>query len=329
MYDFNLLTIAIIDEYGEGIPVGWMISNREDKMVIIEFLNAVKCRTGIIQAKWVMSDDAPQFYNAWISVFGNHSTQKLLCAWHVDRSWRTALRDTIPSTEHQMEVYHHLQSLLHEIEEGKFRALLQRFLSLVQHKTYRFYTYFKTHYCSRIEQWASYNRVKSNINTNMFLEAFHRVLKVAYLNNKQNRRVDRLLTTLLKISRDKVFERFRKLEVGKPTHRICEINKRHKTAQEMQLDNSTTVIQLESQKWTVTSQTYLSKYYTVTLNTISCTCQLRCRACNICVHNSSCNCLDAILHSTICKHCHYVCMKFGSTTTDNTLSVPPPHAAAQ
>ena len=36
-YDFNLTTILVIDEYGEGLPVGWMISNREDKQMLTEF----------------------------------------------------------------------------------------------------------------------------------------------------------------------------------------------------------------------------------------------------------------------------------------------------
>lgn len=54
----------------------------------------------------------------------------------------------------------------------------------------------------------------------MFMEASHGVLKVVYLNHKKNRRVDYLVTTLLKVSRDKAYERFRKLEVGKNTHRI-------------------------------------------------------------------------------------------------------------
>ena len=31
MYDFYLVTVLVIDEYGEGIQVAWMISNREDK----------------------------------------------------------------------------------------------------------------------------------------------------------------------------------------------------------------------------------------------------------------------------------------------------------
>ena len=27
IYDFKLVTMLVVDEYGEGIPVGWMIFN--------------------------------------------------------------------------------------------------------------------------------------------------------------------------------------------------------------------------------------------------------------------------------------------------------------
>ena len=100
-------------------------------MIIIEFLNSLKKRTGPINSKWIMTDDAPQFYNAWIAVFGNNKTQKLLCAWHVDRSWRNALRDNIQSKSSQMEVYQQLITLLQETEESHFRVLLQEFLSFL------------------------------------------------------------------------------------------------------------------------------------------------------------------------------------------------------
>ena len=62
----------------------------------------------------------------------------------------------------------------------------------------------------------------------MLLESFHKVLKTIYLDHKQNRRVDALLVTLIKVTRDKAFEHFRKLEMGKNSHRICEVNRRHK-----------------------------------------------------------------------------------------------------
>ena len=34
----------------------------------------------------------------------------------------------------------------------------------------------------------------------MYLESFHRVLKILYLNHKQNRRIDSLLVTLLRVA---------------------------------------------------------------------------------------------------------------------------------
>ena len=66
------------------------------------------------------------------------------------------------------------------------------------------------------------------MNTNMFVEAFCRVLKVIYLHHKQNRRVDIPLITLPKVARDKEFDRFVKREKQKQTHRMWDINRRHK-----------------------------------------------------------------------------------------------------
>ena len=85
----------------------------------------------------------------------------------------------------------------------------------------------------------------------MFLEAFHRVLKTIYFNHKQNRRIDFLLTTLMKIARDKAFERFNKEEKGKSTHRVCEINKRHKSAEELKKIKDHSVTALDNSTWRV------------------------------------------------------------------------------
>ena len=67
-----------------------------------------------------------------------------------------------------------------------------------------------------------------------------------YLNHKQNRRIDSLLITLMRVARDKAFELFLKLEMGKNSHRICEVNKRHKRALLLKLFSAT---QIENTKW--------------------------------------------------------------------------------
>ena len=43
-YDFMLITVMVVDEYGEGFPVAWCISNREDKLLLMNFFNALKMR---------------------------------------------------------------------------------------------------------------------------------------------------------------------------------------------------------------------------------------------------------------------------------------------
>ena len=58
-----------------------------------------------------------------------------------------------------------------------------------------FYKYFKMYYVPYIKESATYYRIGTIVNTNMFMESFHRVLKVVYFNNKQNRRVDHLIRT--------------------------------------------------------------------------------------------------------------------------------------
>ena len=251
MYNFYLITVLVVDEYGEGLPVGWMISNREDSIALIEFFKSIKIVCGNITPKWFMSDDAEQYFNAWRGVFSENKTSKLLCVWHIHRAWCKALHDHIPDKQDQSNVYHMLCVLLQEHDESKFRTMLQAFLTELHTKHNRFYIYFNTTYCSRLAQWATCYRIGCTANTNMFVESFHSVLKVVYLYHKQNRRVDSLLVTLIKIAGNKTFERFRKLEMGKQTHRICEISKRHQAALSLSHTSATLVAE---NKWKVRSQ---------------------------------------------------------------------------
>ena len=43
-YDFTLISVLIVDEYGEGFPVAWVIFNREDQILLMNFFRALKRR---------------------------------------------------------------------------------------------------------------------------------------------------------------------------------------------------------------------------------------------------------------------------------------------
>ena len=128
--------------------------------------------------------------------------------------------------------------------------------------------------------------------------------------------VDVLLVTLLRISRDKAYDRFIKTETGKKTHRVCEVNRRHKAAEVMLENNKNKVITVKSnEEWTISSQMLPDVHYTIKRNNSSCECKLICFSCGVCIHNFTCTCLDSTHHSTVCKHIHYLII----STVGNTV----------
>ena len=105
--------------------------------------------------------------------------------------------------------------------------------------------------------------------------------------------------------RDTAFSRFNKINKGKATHRVTEINKRHKAAEKMRSEGNTPLL-LDDKTWLVISQTTTNKKYTVQYIAKCTTCELRCSKCNTCIHMYTCSCLDSVTHTTVCKHIHLI-----------------------
>ncbi len=66
--------------------------------------------------------------------------------------------------------------------EKAFRNLVSKLLS--DPGTHEYGAYLDTYYGSKIENFAPFHRLKANINTNMMLESFHKVLKYYELARK-------------------------------------------------------------------------------------------------------------------------------------------------
>ena len=114
----------------------------------------------------------------------------------------------------------------------------------------------------------------------------------------------------MQLARDKVFERLRKLKMGKNTHRVCEISKRHLSAINL---SPSSITQLENDKWKVSSETRNTDYVVEKMQE-QCECKVKCKECDICPHMYVCSCLDATLHATVCKHVHLVEMTYNQHT---------------
>lgn len=319
-YDFTLITVMIIDEYGEGFPVAWCISNKEDQAVLLHFYQAIKEKVGLLTPRWFMSDLAEQFYSAWVSVFNTNQPKRLFCAWHVDRAWRENLKQ-FSDNQVKVTIYHNLRVLLEETDINKFETLLEKTLLNLESSTSTasFANYFRTYYGKRKEQWAGCYRKGSLINTNMYVEAFHRVLKYVYLKGKVNKRLDKCVGVLLKLARDKGFDRLVKLEKGKNTERITMIRTRHLASLKMPL---TLVRETEEyQTWEISSVTQGVLYHVSKL-TSHCpySCSISCADCKICIHMFQCNCPDSLIRGTICKHIHLIKRYAGTSTSRPQIS---------
>ena len=229
-YDFQLISILVIDEFGEGFPVGWCLSNREDHILLKNYFCHLRSNTGPISPEWFMSDMAEQYYASWVHAYGG-KPKKLLCTWHVDRAWRKNLHK-IHDKSMQKEVYHVLRVLMEEMDTNKFLKMLKETLKEWGENELMldFLEYFLLYYAQRPQEWAGCYRKRASINTNMYAESFHRVLKYVYLKGKVNKRMDLCIAVLLRYATDKAFDRTLKFQKGKSTKRTSAIMNRHKAS---------------------------------------------------------------------------------------------------
>ncbi len=86
MASYNLIVMMVIDFHNEGVPIAFCLSPQDNTETLCLFFRAVKIRSGMICPSALMSDDAPQFYNALLAEW-ECRPRKLLCIWHVWRAW--------------------------------------------------------------------------------------------------------------------------------------------------------------------------------------------------------------------------------------------------
>ena len=120
LYDFLLVTLMVKDDFGEGVPVAWLISNREDICSLDPFFAAINARIGNFTVDDFMSDDADAFYNAWTKNFPA-PRRRLLCSWHVDKALRKSIFKYNRNVDEQANVYKIVKILQIEIDQVIFR----------------------------------------------------------------------------------------------------------------------------------------------------------------------------------------------------------------
>ena len=108
---YKLIVVMVVDHHNEGVPVSFCLAKQECLMILQIFFSALRDKCGELSPSCIMSDDAPQFYSAFISVF-SAKPRKLLCIWHVWRAWNRhcnsiepkPLRDSVKRKLHNIQL---------------------------------------------------------------------------------------------------------------------------------------------------------------------------------------------------------------------------------
>jgi len=149
--------------------------------------------------------------------------------WHVDKNFKKNLTLVNGTVELKSQVYKCIRTLLQETSQEVFYELLPKAIEqlLNNENTIRFGQYFIKEYTSRHAMWSYAFRTGCGINTNMKLEAMHRVLKDIYMKGLKGKRLDTLIAILLKMSQRSLFKRLTQLMMEKDTHTLRSIRERH------------------------------------------------------------------------------------------------------
>lgn len=121
-YDFQFVTVLTKDSHGEGLLLAHMFSSRETAVALKYFLKGIKKECGAIKCQEFMSDDADQYFQAWSSVMvekEDDAPVKLLCAWHVTRSFEKNILSKVKQTKYREFVFHHLKTIMSELDIEK------------------------------------------------------------------------------------------------------------------------------------------------------------------------------------------------------------------
>ncbi|XP_026685105.1 uncharacterized protein LOC113470673 [Diaphorina citri] len=316
-YGLQLLNVMGVDEFNKGYPLAHCISNKMDANTLKHFFEAIKLKIPNLNVNCIITDDDPALINAANAGFAA-DVRHLLCLWHFKRSIQKNLHAKVRNTELEKEMFNFVCTIIDCETEDTFNKLLDAFLKMYENCTeaQSFTEYFHTYCLSKTEKWAMFARrfPHKNVDTTMYVESFHNILKSIYLKRRPNKRVDTLLNLLLQVEEDNYSRRNLSLVTNNREAVINSISQHHVKSVSI-LDNNVEEV-IGNSLWKVQS----ASSQTQEENNSSCYDVQRCASicplpewcfykCNsplcvgLCSHLYVCTCPT---NSPLCKHIHKV-----------------------
>lgn len=295
----QLLTVLVMDESGIPLPVAYCFSSNFDNVMEKIFV-AIKKKVGKVQTKIFMSDDSPTTYNAWQTVMG--PVQKtMICPWFTDKMWRKEIGERVLKRTDQVVVYRACRYLLEQMDKEKFEVWFTLVVEAFENNpnTVEFGRYFRSVYGADAERWSFCYQRHCGVNISSCADMMHKILQHFYVEGKQEHHI----WIFLQLARVLIFNYTTKNCNNVKWIIVKAISDRH--------EKSMAIRQTAVKKGGCYSEWVVkdgqNQYIVRKLNhQCNMSCRITCLICDVCVHQYSCNCLDMLVHYTICKHIHCV-----------------------
>ncbi|EFO98377.1 hypothetical protein CRE_23746 [Caenorhabditis remanei] len=321
-YRLKLSTMLVCDGFDRGLPVAFLLSFSTTTADVEELFKCVKILYPSFNPQFVMSDKAYVFYNGFSNVFPNSQARKVLCRWHIFRTWKKMAKNTLKESS-VSKILPKLRELLREPVKEHFDrriAEILHFLDNLERKEGEMFAdYFRTRYLDRVSEWSTTEREGIIFHTSMYAESWHSMLKKEILDGKTKIRVDTLVHQLY-IAVSWVLEKNRIKVARKLAKGIPRLAKNHKYCRSASLQLSNYLVFEESSDFDGERTfrvgkvgTDVEKLYIVTEKS-SCLClqneNTHCD-CGGCGYRHVCTCLNQEA-GVCCKHIHMALRTIGS-----------------
>ncbi|KAE8739140.1 hypothetical protein FOCC_FOCC015369 [Frankliniella occidentalis] len=326
-YGHQLLNVVGVDELNRGYPLAHLISSSMKEDYLQYFFEALKLRLPDLEINCVITDDDPALINSMNMGF-QELIRHILCDWHFKRTIQGQLHTKVKNTELEDQMFKELCVVIDLTQESEFNLALDTFTKKYGNfkMTKLFISYFKATCVPKKMKWAKcYRRFPhGNVETTMYVESFHNILKTIYLKRKPNKRIETLVNLLLEVEEDYYTRRQTTINTVAPREQYFQyISERHLRGVNIPCDAVQEYDENGSKYWIIKSQSIPDMEYKVFKKSDTCTqpgmCFFQCHATdcydNLCAHMYMCTCPDEIL---LCKHIHKVHSKFSENTQPDT-----------
>ncbi len=311
--------LLVVDVDFEGVPVAFILTNRNDRTVINIFFECIRQRVGLIRPRTLVTDMWNSYYDSWISVM-ERPEYRIYCLWYVLERWRDKLY-LIDDKMKKEEIRKLIHDMAYESESHTFEEKLRAFLWMEDEdlQVKQFQKYFQDNFLNNRKCWACCYRSDSGVNTNMRLEGFHNMFRRDVCEGKRVKSLREGLTYIFDYILTRKIRDRTKLIRGYITSQLKMLRTNHKLCLEYLNAQKTVLIEtINDTIWRVNSlqetiSNTVEEWFTVTrVELKECSryadisCQLPCLSCKVCFHEFMCTCKVYRVGNHMCQHIHII-----------------------